>query len=99
MADNDDVLFSPQQEEWIKELASSLHNRRDPSPPATTTVGTSLGIESSPDNMSSAGNLCELAIFYSTRTIGRQSCRRQYLFRSTSGHCSTDVHLRFISYF
>ena len=62
MADNGDVLFSPEQEEWIKELVSSLQRQRDPSPPVTTTVGTSSGIGSSSDNTSTAGNLRELAI-------------------------------------
>jgi len=62
MADNGDVLFSPEQEEWIKELVSSLQRQRDPSPPATNTVGTSSGIGSSSDNTSTAGNLRELAI-------------------------------------
>ena len=55
MADNDDVLFSPEQEEWIKELV-----RIGETPLATTTVGTSPGIGSSPDNTFSIGNLHEL---------------------------------------
>jgi len=60
MADDNEGLFSPEQEEWIKELVSGLQRQREPPLAATAGQGSSSGVVSSSDSPSTAGNLREL---------------------------------------
>jgi len=52
MLDKGDVVFSAEQEEWIKELMSGIQQRREEEQPITST--------SSSAPLSTAGNLREL---------------------------------------
>ena len=60
MADDNEGLLSPEQEEWIKELVSGLQRQREPPPATTTGQGSSSGVVSSFYSPSTAGNLREL---------------------------------------
>jgi len=46
MADDNEGLFSPEQEEWIKEPVSGLQRQREPPPADTTGQGSSSGVGS-----------------------------------------------------
>jgi len=62
MADDNEGLFFPEQEEWIKQFVSGLQQQREPPPAATTGQGSPSGVASSSDSPSTARNLRELKL-------------------------------------